>query len=64
MTAPPFVDRYRDSFSSTWSDGESIERVRFVILDSETTGLNPATDRLITIGAVAVIRTARDAAKF
>ena len=31
-------------------------RVRFVVLDSETTGLNPRTDRLITIGAVAVQR--------
>jgi DNA polymerase-3 subunit epsilon len=55
VTAPAFVGRYRDCFSSTWSDSESIDRVRFVILDSETTGLNPATDRLITIGAVAVI---------
>ena len=28
--------------------------MRFVVLDSETTGLNPRVDRLITIGAVAV----------
>jgi DNA polymerase-3 subunit epsilon len=32
-----------------------IDRVRFVVLDSETTGLDPRTDRLITIGAVSVV---------
>ena len=31
-----------------------IDQVRFVVLDSETTGLNPRVDRLVTIGAVAV----------
>ena len=51
---PPFVRRYRARVEHTWSDATPIERVRFVVLDSETTGLNPATDRLITIGAVAV----------
>ena len=55
MSQPGFVDRYRSRFNSTWSDDAPIAKVRFVVLDSETTGLNPATDRLITIGAVAVI---------
>jgi DNA polymerase-3 subunit epsilon len=49
------VRRYRDRFARSWSDETPIDRVRFVVLDSETTGLNPATDRIITIGAVAVI---------
>lgn len=54
MTGLPFLDRYRTCFASTWTGETPIERVRFVVLDSETTGLNPRTDRLITIGAVAV----------
>jgi DNA polymerase-3 subunit epsilon len=52
---PPFVERYRACFDATWPDESAVDRIRFVVLDSETTGLNPATDRLITIGAVAVI---------
>ena len=54
MTMPPFVARYRECFDRTWADDTSIDSVRFVVLDSETTGLNPRIDRLITIGAVAV----------
>ena len=50
-----FHERYQQHFTATWSDDTSIDRVRFVVLDSETTGLNPRTDRLITIGAVAVV---------
>ena len=53
--ALPFVQRYRAGFANTWADDTPIEQVRFVVLDSETTGLNPATDRIITIGAIAVV---------
>jgi DNA polymerase-3 subunit epsilon len=49
-----FIDDYQRAFDTTWSDDTPVDRVRFVALDSETTGLNPVTDRLITIGAVAV----------
>jgi DNA polymerase-3 subunit epsilon len=49
-----FLERYQQHFRATWNDDTPIDRVRFVALDSETTGLNPLTDRIITIGAVAV----------
>jgi DNA polymerase III subunit epsilon len=51
---PAFLARYRRTFEPTWTDDTPVDDVRFVVLDSETTGLNPRTDRLITIGAVAV----------
>jgi DNA polymerase-3 subunit epsilon len=54
MKEPAFFDRYRTRFNTTWTDETPIDLARFVVLDSETTGLNPRTDRLITIGAVAV----------
>ncbi len=55
MTSPDFVERYRRHFAATWPDETPIDRVRFVVLDLETTGLDPVTDAIITIGAVAVV---------
>jgi DNA polymerase III subunit epsilon len=55
VTEAPFLTRYRDCFKATWHDRTPIAGVRFVVLDSETTGLDPTTDRIITIGAVAVL---------
>ena len=49
-----FIDQYQNRFAATWKDEDPTDGVRFVALDSETTGLNPVTDRIITIGAVAV----------
>src|SRR5262245_61117420 len=53
----PFVARYRDCFRNTWSDDTLVEDVRFIALDCETTGLNPRTDRIVTIGTVAIHRS-------
>jgi len=51
---PPFIARYHGLFEKTWADDTPVDQVRFVVLDSETTGLDPRHDRLITIGSVGV----------
>jgi DNA polymerase III subunit epsilon len=51
---PDFVRAYLARFESTWSDDDLERDIRFVVLDSETTGLDARKDRLITLGAVAV----------
>ncbi len=45
---------YLSKFDDTWSTQDAIASVRFVVLDTETMGLNPKRDPIITIGAVAV----------
>ncbi len=55
MSGSAVADRYGRNFTSTWADDTSIEDVRFVVLDLETTGLNPVTDAIVSIGAVAVL---------
>jgi len=52
---PTSIADYQRSFDSTWSGEESLDRIRFVVLDSETTGLDIRHDRIVTIGAVAVV---------
>jgi DNA polymerase-3 subunit epsilon len=49
-----FADRYRARLADGATPETPIDRVRFVVVDSETTGLDPRTDRLVTIGAVAL----------
>ncbi len=50
----PQQQRHLKHFNTSWTGETPVEDVRFILLDSETTGLDPRKDRLITIGAVAV----------
>jgi DNA polymerase-3 subunit epsilon len=49
-----FIDEYNALFEHSWHDETETDQVRFVVLDSETTGADSRTAKLITIGAVAV----------
>jgi DNA polymerase-3 subunit epsilon len=50
MNAEPYFACFDDS----WTESTPVSKIRFVVLDSETTGLDPRRDRIITIGAIAV----------
>jgi DNA polymerase-3 subunit epsilon len=52
---PLFIAEYNAQFAHSWSDDTAADQVRFVVLDSETTGADARTAKLITIGAVAVV---------
>jgi DNA polymerase-3 subunit epsilon len=46
---------YRRSFENTWTEDATADEVRFVVLDCEMTGLSPRRDRIVSIGAIAVV---------
>ena len=51
---PSVIEDYLTCFEQSWSDSSDPEKVRFVVLDCETTGTDPRRDKLISIGAVVV----------
>lgn len=50
---PEFYERYLASFTNNTN---SLDAVRFIAFDTETTGLNPKTDSILSIGTVAIIK--------
>jgi len=57
-TYPEFWNSYANSFHKKYS----LEDTRFVVFDTETTGLNPKQDRLLSIGTVTIINFQIDVA--
>ncbi|MEM6963193.1 MAG: 3'-5' exonuclease [Bacteroidota bacterium] len=51
---PDFWQEYLDLFEEKPSKSTPIEQLEFVVFDSETSGLDTKTDKLLTIGAVKV----------
>ena len=50
----PYWQQYQQTFESGYSKKTLIRDIRFVVLDTETTGLNAKKDKILTIGAVAI----------
>lgn len=50
-TYPDFYQNYLDSFKAKNSE---LKNTRFVVFDTETTGLNPKSDRILSIGTVGI----------
>jgi len=48
---PKYWKQYANSFNKDYN----LEHTRFVVFDTETTGLNPKQDRLLSIGTVTIV---------
>lgn len=53
--SPPVRMEGAPQRGSGWARSDPLEGVRFCVIDTETTGLNPRLDRLISIGGVVVL---------
>ncbi|SDX91040.1 DNA polymerase-3 subunit epsilon [Lutibacter oricola] len=51
-TYPKYFKKYLNSFKN--KKPKSINKTRFVVFDTETTGLDTNTDRILSIGAIAI----------
>ena len=52
-TYPPFWNAYIDCFKE--KQNTDLEEIRFIVFDTETTGLDTKKDRVLSIGTIAVI---------
>lgn len=50
----PYWRQYEQSFEPSYSKKTLIREIRFVVIDTETTGLDAQKDKILSIGAVAV----------
>ena len=51
----PVAAEYDTHFAPSWGDRLVWGETRFVVLDTETTGLDPRRDTIVTIGAVGIV---------
>ncbi|WP_397362967.1 PolC-type DNA polymerase III [Olleya sp. R77988] len=58
-TYPDFYNAYAETFKQ---QSKVFETTRFVVFDTETTGLQPETDKVLSIGCVVVTNTTIDVA--
>lgn len=49
---PDFWEAYKNCFAETQK--QNIEHIRFVVFDTETTGLDTKNDRILSIGCIAI----------
>lgn len=55
MAKHPVHEAYAAHFEPTWDEALGWENARFVVLDTESTGLDPKRDRIVSIGAVGMM---------
>ena len=52
-TAPEWLKTHYSNWAN-FDRGQALDQIRFVVFDTETTGLDPKTDSIISIGAVCI----------
>ena len=51
---PPFLQQYYDSFDGSHEGSVRLEDMRFVVFDTETTGLDVNNSKLLSFGGIAI----------